>query len=79
MFARNPDRLALLNIAHGIWPREGVDPDELAARLTAARVTFSGSGRTYHGGLEKFEPREMEGLRLPDAAGVPGPKEMDAG
>jgi SAM-dependent methyltransferase len=64
-FALNPDGLALLNIAHGIWPQDGVDPAVLVSRLNAARLTFTGAGRTYHGGLEKFEPREMEALVLP--------------
>lgn len=64
-FALNPDGLVLLNIGHGVWPREGVDPARLVERLNAARLSFTGSGRTYHGGLEKFEPREMEALVLP--------------
>jgi adenine-specific DNA-methyltransferase len=63
-FALNPDGLVLLNIAHGIWPEEA-DPKVLVERLNKARATFAGSGRTYHGGLEKFEPREMEALVLP--------------
>jgi adenine-specific DNA-methyltransferase len=65
VFALNPDRLVLLNIGHGIWPKDGVDPRELVERLTMARQSFAGAGRTYHGGLEKFEPGEMEALILP--------------
>jgi hypothetical protein len=57
--------LVLLNISHGIWPNDGVDPHELVERLTMARASFAGAGRTYHGGLEKFEPGEMEALILP--------------
>lgn len=64
-FALNPDGLVLLNIAHGIWPEGDVDAAELVVRLNDARHSFAGSGRTYHGGLEKFEPREMEALVLP--------------
>lgn len=68
-FALNPDRLVLLNIAHGLWPVEQM-PDErlteLVAVLNAAAAGFRGKGRTYHGGLEKFEPREMEALIVPD-------------
>jgi len=65
VFALNPDGLVPLNVAHGIWPRQGIDAAELVARLNAAATSFVGSGRTYHGGLEKFEPREMEALLLP--------------
>jgi adenine-specific DNA-methyltransferase len=64
-FALNPDGLVLLNIAHGIWPEPDVDVGDLVTRLNKARLSFAGSGRTYHGGLEKFEPREMEALVLP--------------
>jgi SAM-dependent methyltransferase len=64
-FALNPDGLVLLNVAHGVWPNPGVDAAALVERLNAARASFIGAGRTYHGGLEKFEPREMEALRVP--------------
>jgi adenine-specific DNA-methyltransferase len=64
-FALNPDALVLLNIGHGVWPTTGVDAAGLVQRLNRARLSFAGSGRTYHGGLEKFEPREMEALVLP--------------
>lgn len=66
-FALNPDGLAILNIAHGVYPREHVADDELAALvrlLNEASGGFRGNGRTYHGGLEKFEPREMEALLI---------------
>ncbi|MHB0869654.1 MAG: methyltransferase [Chloroflexota bacterium] len=71
VFALNPDGLALLNIGHGVYPREKMDPralERLVAELNDARHAFRGLGRTYQGGLEKFEPREMEALpiRLPN-------------
>lgn len=67
-FALNPDRLAILNVLHGLFPREDLDPDILLGLvhyLNAHREGFRGSGRVYQGGLEKFEPREMEELAIP--------------
>jgi adenine-specific DNA-methyltransferase len=67
-FVRNDVAARHINIAHGLYPRQPVEPeilDRLAAHLRTA-VTLT-QGRTYAGGLTKFEPREME--RLP----VPGP------
>jgi len=67
-FALNPDRLALLNIGHGLWPKEKLSErelEELVSHLNALSAGFRGGGRTYHGGLEKFEPREMEALVVP--------------
>lgn len=71
-FARNPDGVSLANIGHGIHPKSpmtDVQLDELAATLNAGRAGFAGTGRTYHGGLEKFEPREMEALPIPELVG----------
>lgn len=65
-FALNPDRLALVNIGHGIFPTPELDDlqlSRLCAYLQENRHAFRGRGRTYQGGLEKFEPSEME--RLP--------------
>jgi SAM-dependent methyltransferase len=66
-FARNPDGLGLLNVVHGLYPRRPLDErtlEQVVASLNASRASFVGKGRTYHGGLEKFEPREMEALPL---------------
>lgn len=67
-FALNPDGLALINVGHGIYPTIDMTDEDLAilvAALNADRQQFVGKGRTYHGGLEKFEPKEMENLPLP--------------
>lgn len=72
-FVRNPAGARHLNIAHGLYPRTPLSSralDALARYLSSA--TDLGQGRTYAGGLTKFEPREME--RLP----VPAPELLDA-
>ncbi|WP_433675627.1 Eco57I restriction-modification methylase domain-containing protein [Microbacterium gorillae] len=65
-FVRNDVGARHINIAHGLYPREEMSAltlDNLAAHLRSA-VTLS-QGRTYAGGLTKFEPREMERLPVP--------------
>lgn len=69
VFVRNVVKARHINIAHGIYPREPMDAgvlDTLAAHLRES-VTVE-HGRTYAGGLTKFEPREMERLAVPDLA-----------
>ncbi|MXX48332.1 MAG: class I SAM-dependent methyltransferase [Chloroflexi bacterium] len=65
-FVRNVAGARHINIAHGIYPREplqGRALDRLAEALrTAVRPEM---GRTYAGGLVKFEPREMERIPVP--------------
>ena len=73
-FVRNDAGARHINIAHGLYPREEMTDavlDRLADHLRAA-VTLA-QGRTYAGGLVKFEPREME--RIP----VPGPDMLTEG
>ncbi len=67
-FALNPDGLCLLNVFHGLYPRRAMTDAELAAvvaHLNDHRASFAGASRTYHGGLQKFEPGEMEALPMP--------------
>jgi hypothetical protein len=65
-FVRNPAEARHINIAHGLYPRESFDPAILdaLARFLSTSVSVA-SGRTYAGGLTKFEPREMERLLVP--------------
>lgn len=66
-FVRNEVEARHINIAHGIYPRQSMSKDEL--RVLAAYLSSSvvlGQGRTYAGGLTKFEPKEMERLTIPD-------------
>ncbi len=68
-FAANPDGLALLNIGHGVFPTADMTADQsrkLVDTLNSVREQFVGNGRTYYGGLEKFEPREVEALLVPE-------------
>jgi hypothetical protein len=55
-----------INVAHGLYPRE---PLSELARKTLVQYLQTNvsrrSGRTYSGGLTKFEPREMERLFVP--------------
>lgn len=65
-FVRNLCDARHINIAHGLYPREPMRPhvlDALAAWLTT-NVGVE-NGRTYAGGLIKFEPRELERVQIP--------------
>ncbi len=55
-----------INVAHGLYPRERLSAEALA-RLVVWLNTNVGTadGRTYAGGLTKFEPREVERIRIP--------------
>ena len=69
-FVRNLAGVRNVNVAHGIYPREPMTPaalDALAASLRAAAPTAV--GRTYAGGLVKFEPSEMSRIPVPWAGG----------
>jgi len=66
-FVRNLAEARHVNIAHGLYPRGPLSKtalDRLAAALRSS-VTVA-QGRTYAGGLTKFEPKEMERLLVPD-------------
>ncbi len=66
VFVRNLAKARCLNIAHGLYPREPISDALLTAVLLYLQGGVSTSdGRTYAGGLIKFEPRELERLRLP--------------
>ncbi len=72
--ARRPPRFVLnhcgarlLNIAHGLYPKENLSSDELAGvvRWLNERPQL-GIGRTYAGGLIKVEPGDARRIRIPD-------------
>jgi adenine-specific DNA-methyltransferase len=65
-FVRNEAGARHINIAHGIYPREAL-PDRVLKSLIdyLSNSVCVTAGRTYAGGLTKFEPREMERLLVP--------------
>lgn len=71
--ARRPPQFTLnacdarhINIAHGLYPREPLAPNALPRLVKWLNENINtGSGRTYAGGLTKFEPKEIERLRVP--------------
>jgi len=66
VFVRNLCGARIINIAHGLYPRIPLTDEDLdrVTHWLNANVCTS-SGRTYAGGLTKFEPREVMRLRIP--------------
>lgn len=66
MFVRNIAEARHINIAHGLYPRDVLSEKTLStlAGFLSRSVSVT-QGRTYAGGLTKFEPREMERLMVP--------------
>lgn len=74
-FVRNLADARHINIAHGLYPRVPMADGVLDKLAEALRSSVNiGQGRTYAGGLTKFEPREMERVPVPslDLLGVGG-------
>lgn len=66
VFVRNLAGARHINIAHGLYPREALSEAQLLALAEyLSRSVSLAEGRTYAGGLIKFEPREMERLLVP--------------
>jgi adenine-specific DNA-methyltransferase len=65
-FSRNLALARHINIAHGLYPRERLSEAQLRALVDYLSTGISVmDGRTYAGGLTKFEPGEMERLPVP--------------
>lgn len=65
-FTLNEAKARHINIAHGLYPRESVTKAFCIALVRYLREsTCISLGRTYAGGLTKFEPREMERIPVP--------------
>jgi Methyltransferase small domain len=71
--ARRPPQFTLntcgarhINVAHGLYPRGTLGAGDLSRLVTWLNANIStSSGRTYAGGLTKFEPKEIERLLVP--------------
>lgn len=56
-----------INIAHGLYPREPISGAAVTRLAEAVRSSIDiGQGRTYAGGLTKFEPSEFERILIPN-------------
>lgn len=65
-FVRNVAAARHINIAHGLYPREALSEAQLRGLVDYLCTGISVlDGRTYAGGLTKFEPGEMERLFVP--------------
>lgn len=65
-FSLNVDGAQYLNIALGLYPRERVAAEDLAAVVDYLQGNVCTSlGRTYAGGLVKFEPSELQAVPMP--------------
>ncbi len=68
-FVQNKAGARHINIAHGLYPRETLTEIVMKGLVNyLSRWTRCSQGRTYAGGLTKFEPREMERLPVPEPA-----------
>lgn len=65
-FVRNVAEARHINIAHGLYPREALSETQMTRLVEYLSTGISVlDGRTYAGGLTKFEPGEMERLYVP--------------
>lgn len=77
--ARRPPQFTLnacsarhINVAHGLYPRQPLAVGAMGRLVAWLNKNIStDSGRTYAGGLTKFEPKEIERLRIPSLDALP--------
>lgn len=66
VFTRNLADARHINVAHGLYPREAMSESMMLSLVDYLTTGISViDGRTYAGGLTKFEPGEMERLFVP--------------
>lgn len=65
-FVRNRCGARHVNIAHGLYPLEPLSENQLTELIAYLRAHVRvEAGRTYAGGLTKFEPKEVERIPIP--------------
>ncbi|HMA72377.1 MAG TPA: N-6 DNA methylase [Xanthobacteraceae bacterium] len=70
---RNRVEARHINIAHGLYPHEPLSEAALTAVVGYLRRHMSTTGgRTYAGGLVKFEPKELERILIPRIEDIHG-------
>lgn len=68
VFAINKVRAQLINIAHGLYPRQDFTADQLTRLVSWLNLNVSQeNGRIYAGGLTKFEPSEAMRILVPQS------------
>jgi adenine-specific DNA-methyltransferase len=78
-FVRNLVDARHINIAHGLYPRLELSDCQLGTLASfLSRSVSTTEGRTYAGGLTKFEPREMERLLVPRPELLNQPEAIEA-
>lgn len=66
VFTRNLADARHINVAHGLYPRDAMSESMMLSLVDYLSTGISViDGRTYAGGLTKFEPGEMERLFVP--------------
>lgn len=68
VFAVNKASAQLINVAHGLYPRQPVSEERMTSLVAwlNANVTKE-NGRVYAGGLTKFEPSEAMRILIPES------------
>lgn len=67
-FALNTAGAKLINVAHGLYPRQHVGADQLRRLVAWLNVNVAQEGgRMYAGGLTKFEPSEAMRILVPES------------
>lgn len=72
-FTLNACQARHINVAHGLYPREALSNEVINGLVEWLNSNIeTHSGRTYAGGLTKFEPKEIERLRIPRLEALTG-------